>query len=256
MTSPLPQVSDTLPLETEFALDQSSRRSRVIQRVLTPALRWWLLSQVEAAADLQIRIGAGDRQLLSGYLPLVQIQASQVIYQGLHLSHLELQGQNIRINVGQVLRGKPLQLVETVQVQAQLSLSATDLQTSLGSALMRSALTDLLRILETHQQHMGLSLGQAVVQDAELCLGHGELRGVFRLQMPLEHSLSLSFRSGLSLKNPHTLCFEDFTWLETDLPPRSIAIDLGDGVALDTLSIQPEGLECQGAIAIYPESTI
>ncbi|MDG2989990.1 DUF2993 domain-containing protein [Candidatus Synechococcus calcipolaris G9] len=255
MIAPLPPTPETLPLETEFALDQSARRSRWMQRVLTPALRWWLLSQVEGAAELDITLGAGDRQLLSGYLPLVQVKAKQVIYQGLHLSHLELQGQNIRVNLGQVVRGKPLQLLEEVYVQAQLFLNATDLQASLGSDLMRSALTDLLRILEVQDRRAsGMGLEQYGVQEAELSLGHGEVSGVFGLQTAENGPRSLTFRSGLTLENAHTLCFQDFTWLEMDLPPRNIAIDLGPGVNLETLSIQPDGLACQGAIAIDPEA--
>lgn len=261
MTSPLPSPPETLPLETEFALNPSARQSRWMQRVLTPALRWWLLSQVEGAAELDITLGAGDRQLLSGYLPLVEVKAKQVIYQGLHLSHLELQGQNIRVNLGQVVRGKPLQLLETIDVQARLSLNATDLQASLGSDLMRSALTDLLRILADQDQGtaaMGLhayDVQGADVQEAELSLGHGEISGRFGLQAAGDGPRSLSFRSGLTLETAHTLCFQDFTWLGMDVLPRTISIDLGSGVALETLSIQPQGLECQGAIAIDPEIT-
>ena len=81
--------------------------SNLISKILSPALRLWLRSQVEQAEELEIQIQGQDRQILRGYVPEVSLQTRRAIYQGLRLGQVLLQGENIHINIGQVVKGKP-----------------------------------------------------------------------------------------------------------------------------------------------------
>jgi hypothetical protein len=90
-------------LETSKTL--KPKKSTIISTVLSPALRLWLRSQVEQLEALQFNIIGGDRQILTGHIPGVSIAASGVVYQGLHLSKIQLEGTDIRVNLGQVIKG-------------------------------------------------------------------------------------------------------------------------------------------------------
>jgi predicted phage tail protein len=121
-----------------------SHASRIISRILSPAVRLWLRSQVEQVEDLQFQIEGGDRQILSGHIPRVAIAARQVVYQGLHLSQMDLAGTGIRINLGQVLKGKPLKLLEIVPVEGEMQLQEADLNASLRAPILSGAVSELL----------------------------------------------------------------------------------------------------------------
>jgi hypothetical protein len=97
--------------------------------------------------DLQFQLQGGDRQILTGHIPGISIQASNAIYQGLHLSRIGLEGSNIRVNLGQVIKGQPLRLLEPVPVTGELLLKEGDLQASLRSTLLSNALSELLGTL-------------------------------------------------------------------------------------------------------------
>ncbi|NJO19656.1 MAG: DUF2993 domain-containing protein [Spirulinaceae cyanobacterium RM2_2_10] len=116
-------------------------------RLLESAVQLWLRTQVERIDELQVAIAGRNRQILQGYIPEVALAARTAIYQGLHLERAALTGQNIRINLGQILRGQPLRLLEPITASGELFLTAANLQASLASPLLRQALTDLLALL-------------------------------------------------------------------------------------------------------------
>ena len=123
------------------------KQSRIISKVLTPALRLWLRSQVEQVEDLQINIQAGDRLLLTGHIPKVSLSARRAVYQGLYVRQIQLVAETIRINLGQVLKGKPLRLLEPVPVTGELLVEEVDLNASLQGTLLPNALTEFLMTL-------------------------------------------------------------------------------------------------------------
>ena len=88
-----------------------TEQKKLIGTVLSAALQLWLRSQVEGVESLKVHVGGGNRSLLKGSIPTVSVSARAVIYQGLHLSQVVLGSSGIRINLGQVLQGKPLQLL-------------------------------------------------------------------------------------------------------------------------------------------------
>ncbi|MCL1467171.1 DUF2993 domain-containing protein [Argonema galeatum] len=123
------------------------KQSRIISKVLTPAVRLWLRSQVEQVEDLQINIQAGDRLLLTGHIPKVSLSARRAVYQGLYVRQIQLVAETIRINLGQVLKGKSLRLLEPVPVTGELLVEEVDLNASLKGTLLPNALTEFLMTL-------------------------------------------------------------------------------------------------------------
>ncbi|MEO0934035.1 MAG: DUF2993 domain-containing protein, partial [Cyanobacteria bacterium J06641_2] len=117
---------------------------KLVTNVLTEAIKLWLRTQVSHIEQLQLDIQARNRQILSGYIPSVSIVAEKAVYQGLHLSKIDLVAQNIRINIGSILKGEQLRLLEKVPVFCELSQVEEDLSASLSSKLLSTALNDIL----------------------------------------------------------------------------------------------------------------
>jgi hypothetical protein len=137
------EQNDLLELESS----QPDTGSRIISKVLSPAIQFWLRSQVESATALQFQVAGKDRQILRGCLPEVTVSADQAVYQGLHLSHLHLSATQIQINLGQVIKGKPLRLLNAVPVAGKLVLTQANLTISLASPLLQQGLTELLQLV-------------------------------------------------------------------------------------------------------------
>jgi LmeA-like phospholipid-binding len=120
------------PIDTATPANATPAKG-LIGRVLAPAIQLWLKSQVEQVEHLEVGIQAGNRQILSGTIPQITLLAQKVIYQGLHLSDVNLTGQHIRVNLGQVLQGKALQLLEPIAVNGKVILLEADLNASLAA---------------------------------------------------------------------------------------------------------------------------
>lgn len=118
--------------------------TQLIRKVLSPAVRLWLRSQVDSAEVLSFEVEGSDRQLLSGQIPKISIVGEQVVYQGLSLSHLDIVGEGIKTNLRQVVRGKALQLLEPIFVQATLGMIDRDMNQCLQAPLLANALSEVL----------------------------------------------------------------------------------------------------------------
>lgn len=221
----------------------------LIGRVLAPAVQLWLHSQTERLGELQVAIAGRNRQLLSGYIPEVSLAARAAVYQGLHVERVELTGANIRINLGQVLRGRPLRLLEPIAVCGQLQLTAANLRASLTSPLLASALNDLWQLLAP-----GATAPAIAWQQVDLSAGRLVLAGT--ATPPQAPASPVRLETGLTLASPQQLCLAPLAieadWLRGDRP-ESLAIDLGEGVAFDELCLNADGLRLQGSIQIQPE---
>ncbi|MDJ1174051.1 LmeA family phospholipid-binding protein [Roseofilum capinflatum] len=231
----------------------------LISRVLSPALQLWLRSQAEEIHDLHLRIDAGDRQILSGLIPHVAVQASQAIYQGLHLSQLQLEADTIRTNLPQVLRRKPLRLLDPILVKGQLQITAQQLQDSLTpGGLLSQGLTEFLReLLKASQTNGGdRLLATSSPQWHTITLGHHQLSLEATWPQPDDPHACLKINSNLDLIQGHLLHFHSLT---IDTPPGwftqpldSLDIELGTEVALEQLHISPEKIFCIGQITVLP----
>ncbi|NJN29250.1 MAG: DUF2993 domain-containing protein [Synechococcales cyanobacterium RM1_1_8] len=255
----------------------------LVTSILAPALKLWLRSQVSSVDQLEIGIGSqaeagaslSSRQMLAGHIPEVRVMAQGAIYRGLHLGQLNLQGQNIRMNLGQAVRGKPLRLLAPIAVKLNLSLSPAQLNDSLRSPLLAPLLADWLSLLQ-HQlccpgadrlAGPGLAgLDQRQLDHPQLELGQGRLRLLLRWVEPggdagkdqVQGNLVLD--SGLKLEGGRSLLLHQPRWQQqppagfrADLSPLEAAvINLGEEIHLEELSITPEQLRLQGQLMVQP----
>lgn len=235
-----------------------SKKSRVISQVLSPAVQLWLRSQVEQVESLQFRILGGDRQLLSGHIPMVSIAASRAVYQGLHLSQLQLEGTSIRVNLSQVIKGKPLRLLEPVPVEGQLLLLGSDLQASLQSPLLSNALTELL---STFLKSNGVTNSIDALKDRQISwqnvdIDQGQLTLSGTLTDAVGQTTPVVIRAGLQLATPQVLRLHPLQiQLSSTSSPVNLdgfQVDLGSEVDLQELALTPGQLMCRGRLTVLP----
>ncbi len=255
---------------------QSGRRSgsRIIGRVLPGAVKLWLRSQVEQVEDLQVGLDGRDRDILSGALAGVSVTAQAAIYRGIHISELQLSAEDIQVNIGQVIRGKPLRLLKVFPVGCEVMLTASDLNASLGSDLLRVGLTDFWRSLvklpalaESIEARYGALPVQSNVvwHDGQIQLGDGRLGLSFYPQVAAQTGASpVILGTGLRVIGGNRLQLENPRWLErlADVtnPEKGEPIellqgfqwDLGSDTQLSELTVSPEKLVCAGQLRVNP----
>jgi LmeA-like phospholipid-binding len=237
----------------------------ILSRILEPALQLWLRSQIESVERLQIHLEGSDRQVLSGYIPQLRLEAHQAIYQGLHLSHVMLTGKAIRINIGQVLKGNALQPLDPIPVELNVQVKAADLEASLGSTLLQGALIETLLTLvgEQLEESLGGDLrSQSLrLQTPCLILGENQLRLSGQLtNQESDCSLPIALQTGLVLSSSSTLMLQNPEWLPTPKSKRGLPLkelhgycfDLGDQTQFRSLSLTPDGIQAHGQLLIVP----
>jgi hypothetical protein len=230
-----------------------TKSSRIVTSVLTKALKLWLRSQVSRVDSLDVQIKATDRQLLSGSIPWVSISANNAIYQGLHLTSIQLTAESIRIDIGSVLRGKPVQLLEKIPVTGKALLEENDLNASLTSGLLSTALKDaLIKLIPEHR------LNSKLITWKKIILGDNRL--ILSATSPTEShnipNIPLEICIGLKLLSGHEL---QMTLIETQPstpglvePEREHYLDLGNDVDIQELTVIPGKLTCHGRINVNP----
>ncbi len=229
-----------------------TRKSRIISTIVSPAIRLWLRSQLDRVEGLQFELAGSDRQILSGYIPHVSLTASRAVYQGLHLSQIQLVGHDIRFNLPQVLRGKPLRLLNPFPLVGQLNLLESDLQASLQAPLLSDALTDLFGPLLGSDS--SLEQGEIHWQQVEIAPSQLVLWGTHKPSQP--ESIPITIRTYLELVTPQQLRLHPLhIQLRPEDPPRAIegfCLDLGSDVHLSEIALKDEQLLCRGHLQIMP----
>lgn len=255
-------VEDSLTEGTELASDipQAQKQSRLISRVLTPAMRLWVRSQLDQVEDLQIAIEAGDRQILGGGINRVSAAASKAVYRGLHFSRIQVTGQDIQTNLGQMLRGKPFQLLAAFPVIGEVTLTEADLNASLSAPLLTEAVTDFLLtfVQQTAPESNAPTPNRCTLRNVSVQLGDNELTFIGSLVTD-QSETPIAIRTGLTIKKGNLLKLEGFQQqrsvaelVSTDACKTNFTIPLGADVYLETLSIQTDHLICQGRITVVP----
>jgi len=250
-------VSDS-PHSTEAAANGSSAKgSRLISRVLPPAVRLWLQAQTEHIEALDFTLTGRDRQILSGYVPQVAVAAQQAVYRGLHLSQIALTATDIRINLGQVVRGKPLRLLCPFPVMGQVAFTQAGLNASLASPLLEQAIRELIPQLlaqQTVPPPLAAALDQAV--PTTLALAANQL--VLTFCAGAEGPPCLTLTTGLQVRGGRILVLVGSQLAPVGAsggPPLALAdleLDLGPEVAVETLQVTPEGVRLQGTVRVIP----
>lgn len=235
----------------------------MISTIVSLAIQLWLRSQVEHGDDLQVEVEGGDRQILSGHMPHITISARNVIYQGLHLSQIHLEGKGIRVNLGQVLRGKPFQLLEPIPVEVDLILQEADLNASLQTPLLATALAEILVTLLQAGGLTDIVAGpdqQSIMHNPKILIHADQLTLETQLISVSGDSVATAIRTGLQLENHHVLRLDCPHWLPHPQAKRgfpledleNFQLDLGPEVALQELSLSPGQITCRGCIVVVP----
>lgn len=258
-----PEFSDSEKLSQDE--NEPRRRGiRMIAPMLSAAVRLWLKSQLDQVEDLQVTIESGDRQFLSGCIQQVKIAAQKAVYQGLHLSQVSLTGQQIRVNLGQVLRGQPLRLLEPVPVAGCLWLQTTDLNASLQAPLLANAVSEFLAtVLRSQPDLLGdliSDYGQLDFQNFEATIAPNQLTLGAKLISGDNSPIPLALRTGLQVENERELKLVKPEWLPSLSARRGFTIseldgytfDLGSETSLQELTLEAEGIACQGTITVIP----
>ncbi|RAM49748.1 MAG: DUF2993 domain-containing protein [Hapalosiphonaceae cyanobacterium JJU2] len=228
----------------------SSKKVRIITNVLTTALKLWLRSQVSQISQLEVEIKASDRQILSGSIPWVSIFANHAVYQGLHITQIQLVAENIRINIGSVLKGQPLRLLETVPVVGELVVEEDDLNASTSSTLLSTGLNDVLDKLLPEQCPKSKSIFyQKIILDNSQIILH--------VSQPSDNSSTVSeVCADINLLSSHELELSHIqakasmgVVLETH---ERHYLNLGSDVEIQELKLIRGKLFCQGRINVNP----
>ncbi|MEH2023538.1 LmeA family phospholipid-binding protein [Nostoc sp.] len=228
----------------------SANKTRIITQVLTTAVKLWLRAQVSQISKLEVEIKASDRQLLSGRIPSVSVFATHAVYQGLLITQIRLIAENIRINIGSVLKRKPLRLLETVPVVGNLLVDEKDLNASLSSDLLSTALSDLLvKVLPTdYPQSQPIKWQEILIGNNQIILRG--LRVTNSETTPLEICLGLQLLSGHELQLVHIPIKPDREDILKD--NYEYNLDLGSDVDIEELTLIPGKLVCRGRINVNP----
>ena len=236
-------------MPSENSEPKSSNKIRIITNVLKTAVKLWLRSQVSHVSQLEVEIKASDRQLLSGRIPGVSIFANNAIYQGLHLTQIQLEAENIRINIGAVLKGQPLRLLETVPVVGEVILNEEDLNSSVSSELLSTALNDLLvKLLPEHSPNSKPMSWQKISLENNKLILSGT-------QSP-DNPTWIEIGFGLELLSGHEL---QLSQIQREPNTQALLsgnekqyLDLGSDVDIQELTVLPGKLMCRGLINVNP----
>ena len=231
-------------------------KSEIISRFLTPAITFWLKTQLEQVEDLDIQISAGDGKILRGKIDRVSLSTTKAIYQGIHVNQARVKTEQIAVNLGGVLRGKPLKLLQPIFVDGEIRLDNNDLQTSLKSPLLRQGLIDLVYLLleqEAIDNHHNILSKYAF---------HWEEINIYTEKFTLKATLineqaetfPLTLTSNLALASSNILSLNPIQ-IEgiPEIPTivlNEFTVDLGTDVEIQTLELSATQLSCQGKVKV------
>ena len=228
----------------------NNSKVKIITKVLTSAIKLWLRTQLNQVSHLEVQIEASDRQLLSGCIPGVLISASNAVYQGLHITQIELQAEKIQLNVASILKGQPLQLSAIVPVVGKLMITEQDLNNSLSSPLLLTAINDVLILLLPEYSLNSKAINwRKITLDNQVLILHG-------IPISDQDGAFFNIYLGLELLNGQELQLtqvqvktDQEVLLEKNSP---YMINLGTDVDIEKISLIPEQLFCSGRINVNP----
>ncbi len=235
----------------------TTKPNRFISKILSPAVRLFLRSQIEKAENLDFSIDAGNRDIFAGIIPLVRLSAHKAVYQGLHLSDVNLTALDISINLKEVMRGKPLKLLNPVLLSGQVFLEKSDIQTSLSSSLLSNALVDLLEIIIPDiSNNSNLSIKDNKIIWEQIDLGDGEFKLGGTYTDVSGNKSSIMLRANLELIGSNQL---KLTLLDLQFPPNFptakkniFDLDLGTEVNIKEMNINSEQISAQVDLTVLP----
>ncbi|MFY7802332.1 MAG: DUF2993 domain-containing protein [Limnoraphis robusta] len=233
---------------------------QLVSKVLSRAVKLWLRSQVEQVDALEIKITANNRDCLTGHISEVTVEASRAIYRGLHLSQIALCGSSIHINIGQVIKGKPLQLLKRFPIDSQICMFYDDLSTSCQSLLLLRAISQFLLPLIQSQQakNPNISLPNEIqgLQNLQITLAKDQITLTAEILSTDGMLTACVFQTELYLASPKELLLLsprlELPLQQQDFDLDDMTLDLGTDVEIEQLNISPEQVEMIGQIWVNP----
>ncbi len=228
----------------------------MITKLLSTAVKFYLRSQVSQVEDLQVKITGKNSQILQGYIPKVFLSCQRGIYQGLHLREVMINGTNIAINLPEVLKKKPLRLLEPIIVDLKVCLNEKDLIASIDADLLQSGLRDLWQIIVSTSQ---FTLANSPLKDTpikwnKIAIANNQLNLSGTYQDNTGKNNNLNVFTGITLSNSHTLSLFPLKITHNaktiDELTKKLEIDLGKDVDIENLIVESEELLCTGKITI------
>ena len=206
---------------------------------------------------------------MSGHIPEIALSAQKAIYQGIHLSQAAVTASSIRVNLGQVIRRKPLRLLAPFPIHGAVELTEADFNDSLQSPLLGEGLYDFLQLLARSQpettllQDMLNALPERTVHShyqASAAIQSEQV--ILRLQPKQADVTAIAISTQLSIRDGHRLCLDSPHWLttDTDATPSGVPlsdlhgfeIDLGNEVTLTDCQVADQKLKLSGTIRVLP----
>ncbi|HEY9701800.1 MAG TPA: DUF2993 domain-containing protein [Allocoleopsis sp.] len=235
----------------------TTKPNRFISKILSPAVRLFLRSQIEKAEKLEFTIDAGNRDIFAGIIPLVHLSAHKAVYQGLHLTDVNLTAKDISINLKEVIKGKPLKLLNPILLSGQVFLEQSDIKTSLSSSLLSNALIDLLEIIIpdiSNNAELSVKDNKIIWEQIDLTDGEFKLGGNYTDLSGNKSAIML--RASLELIASNQL---KLTLLDLQLPPNFpgaktniFDLDLGTEVNIKEMNINSEQISAQVDLKVLP----
>lgn len=180
-------------------------------------------------------------------------------------------GEQICTNFGQVLRGKPLRLTKAFPITGDVLVYEADLNQSLQAPLLAQGVIEFLLTLLRSDSETGDTAAdndlaqhtphQIQLKDPQVVLGDGQVTLAATLVTVSNEPTTVIIRTGLRLSKGNQLHLDRPHWLphakaRQGMPLRDLdgfAFDLGSDVSLQTLSVEPGQIRCQGQIMVTPE---
>lgn len=185
-----------------------------VMQLLSGGLQRWLRSRCQSVDALEIHLNGSAFQLLRGRLEGVTVLARRVVYEDLEIEQVNLSSGAIQVQMGQLLKGQPVQLNQRFQIQGTLSFTPEALTRTLCSARWRALGDSLaeqvlgvvpLQQLKISQDALvlmaeGMPNGTAVVMETLVGAAGGtlELRsrdGQLRVPLPMDRNITIESAS-------------------------------------------------------------
>jgi hypothetical protein len=240
----------------------SSKPQGIISSLLAPACAAWLRTQVSEVESLDVQIAAKDRQILSGTIPAVAILATKTVYRGISLQKIKLLADRIEVNLSQVMRGKPLRVLQPIEVEIEATIADADLLSSLTAPLLSKAVNQLIAqvialpgdksdLEETGQSGATGQDWSLIWQSVQIEAGKLTLQGQVQQGSSL---LPINICAGIALLEGQIIHLAPLV-IDCELidrPVESYSIDLGNEVNLRELVLGDGELHCAGQVRIRP----
>jgi hypothetical protein len=169
-----------------MADDAPTQRSSPVLQLLASGLQFWIRQQCQAVESLELQLHGSSLGLLRGRLDGVSLVARGVVFTSLEIERVELRSDAIEVQVGNLLRGKAVQLEHPFNIEGTVAFSAGGLGRSLctphwrplgdqlvdgllGLTPLKSVSIERDRLVLQAQEHRCETIPRAVDGHLELC---------------------------------------------------------------------------------------